>query len=155
MSNNFALKLEKSDVKCDFEMNGIGMKPPAPILEATDKRRYVTDSFNLLQILSAYQQILHHSSRNVADNQDRLITKIEPTEAEVQRNMQHIQKTGNELSSLESQLKTIQSMANAVQLAQDQLVHIISFLDQIEALIPPEFTKPDTPLKISRQTHPS
>ena len=123
-------------------------------MESANKKRYVTDSFNLLQIMSAYQQVLHHSSKNVAENQEALITKIPPVASEAQRNMQFSIRTAQELSILESQMRTIYEIENAVQYAQDQLIHIISFLDQIESLIPDEYTQPPTPVKLARDASP-
>jgi hypothetical protein len=114
----------------------------------------MTDSFNQLQIFSTYQQILHHSAKNVAENQDALVTKITPTMMDAHKNMQTAQKTGQELAHIEHQIRSINDISKAVQLAQDQLIHIISFLDQIESLLPPDFNTPTTPKKSDSESSP-
>jgi len=112
----------------------------------------MTDSFNQLQILSTYQQLLHHSAKNVSENQESLITKIAPAMMEAHKNMQTCQRFGQDLALFESQLKLVDDVSNAVQRAQDQLIHIISFLDQIESIVPPDFNGPLTPQKTPSPT---
>lgn len=124
-------------------------QPPLPILQAAEGRRYMTDSFNQLQILSTYQQVLHHSARNVSENQESLITKIIPTMAEAHKHMQTCHRLGQEIAHFEAQLKLVEDISGSVQHAQDQLIHIISFLDQIESILPEEFNTPTTPKKSS------
>lgn len=71
------------------------------------------------------------------------------------KNMQTVHATGQELAHFEQQIHIIEEISSAVQYAQDRLIHIISFLDQIESFIPPDLMKPSTPKKGGIEEPPS
>lgn len=103
------------------------------------------DSFNQLQIWSAYQDVLHHSAKNISENQDALITKIAPAMMEAHKNMQTVLQIGQDMAHLEAHLKHVDALRAQTQQALDQLAYIISYLDQIEALIPATPSPNQTP----------
>jgi hypothetical protein len=107
----------------------------------------MTDSFNQLQILSMYQEILLYSSKNVSENQDALNSKIPPVTMELQKSLQTAQRFTHEMGQLETNLRSVYDIQLEVQRAQDQLVHIISFLDQIESILPEDMNTQNTPLR--------
>lgn len=55
---------------------------------------------------------------------------------EAHKNLQFSRQVGQEIAYLESQLQAVDTLQTQTQKALDQLAFIISYVDQIEALIP-------------------